>query len=214
MYREGKWVSLSSDLLVPGDIISLPRPKSDAQVVPCDALLLRGECVVNESLLTGESVPQIKESLVSLAASASLAELQTTALSLTDRHKNYVICGGTQLLLASYKAMHSNTSSSTSTSSVAEEKSDGGVEDKHDSTATLAVSKIKTPPDNGCICFVLRTGFDTTQGKLLRTILFSTERVTVNNVEALLFIGVLLVFALVASAFVFLKGLVRVCVPT
>ena len=93
--------------MLPGDIVSLPRPKSDAHTVPCDIVLLRGECVVNESLLTGESVPQIKESLLRLGASG--ADMRAP-LSPHDRHKNYVLCGGTQILLASCKSSSSSSS--------------------------------------------------------------------------------------------------------
>lgn len=43
---------MSSADLVPGDCISLP---TDGMLVPCDAALLTGECMVNESMLTGKS---------------------------------------------------------------------------------------------------------------------------------------------------------------
>lgn len=36
--------------LVPGDIIVIPRT---GFIVPCDAVLLFGHCIVNESMLTG-----------------------------------------------------------------------------------------------------------------------------------------------------------------
>ena len=75
IFRNGHWRGGSTAQLLPGDLVSLgaaealhlPRRrraevKSD-QVVPCDVLLLRGDCIVNEAMLTGESVPQRKEAL-------------------------------------------------------------------------------------------------------------------------------------------------------
>lgn len=43
---------MDSSELVPGDCLVLPQ---EGGVMPCDAALVAGECVVNESSLTGES---------------------------------------------------------------------------------------------------------------------------------------------------------------
>uniref|UniRef100_T1H8S0 Cation-transporting ATPase n=1 Tax=Rhodnius prolixus TaxID=13249 RepID=T1H8S0_RHOPR len=48
---------INSKELVPGDIILIP-PQGCSMM--CDALLLTGTCIVNESVLTGESVPVTK----------------------------------------------------------------------------------------------------------------------------------------------------------
>ncbi|KAF4731703.1 Cation-transporting atpase, partial [Perkinsus olseni] len=61
----------------------------------------------------------------------------------------------------------------------------------------------KAPYKQGAVCYVLRTGFDTVQGKLVRTILYSSERVTgTNSREATTFLLGLVAVALVASAYV------------
>nr|XP_058160286.1 polyamine-transporting ATPase 13A2 isoform X1 [Dasypus novemcinctus] len=53
-----EWINSSE--LVPGDCLVLPQ---EGGPMPCDAALVTGECVVNESSLTGESVPVLKTSL-------------------------------------------------------------------------------------------------------------------------------------------------------
>lgn len=52
-------INLDSSELLPGDIVIVPEGKC----LPCDLVLLTGSAIVNESMLTGESVPVIKTSL-------------------------------------------------------------------------------------------------------------------------------------------------------
>jgi len=47
---------VDSSELVPGDIITVPESKN----LPCDLILLTGSAIVNEAMLTGESIPVIK----------------------------------------------------------------------------------------------------------------------------------------------------------
>jgi len=211
VFRNNAWELLSSDLLVPGDIISLcsdsaavaaavkatsgKRPSKRDEVtiaksqdrdhlVPCDALLLRGSCVVNEAMLTGESVPQIKETLEN--ADDVNASVQISDDNVDAQWKRHLVFSGTSLL------QHSETVSTPNSDA---EQSKG------------AAGKYPRPPDRGCTAVVIRTGFATSQGGLMRKILFATERITANSSETFYFIGVLVIFAVIASAVVLEEGL-------
>uniref|UniRef100_H9H9I3 Polyamine-transporting ATPase 13A3 n=1 Tax=Monodelphis domestica TaxID=13616 RepID=H9H9I3_MONDO len=56
----GETEEIFSTDLVPGDIMIIPL---NGTVMPCDAVLINGTCIVNESMLTGESVPVTKTNL-------------------------------------------------------------------------------------------------------------------------------------------------------
>ena len=59
MERNGSKRQTTSTELVPGDVIEVPENMS----LPCDLILLTGSVIVNEAMLTGESIPVIKSSL-------------------------------------------------------------------------------------------------------------------------------------------------------
>ncbi|NXV75888.1 AT132 ATPase, partial [Atlantisia rogersi] len=86
----GEEMVVSSADLVPGDCFSLP---ADGMLVPCDAALLSGECMVNESMLTGESVPVMKTPLPASSQAAG------TVYS-PEEHRRHTLFCGTQVIQA------------------------------------------------------------------------------------------------------------------
>ncbi|KAF8066823.1 endoplasmic reticulum Ca-transporting P-type ATPase [Lyophyllum atratum] len=167
VYRDGNWVKIQTDALLPGDVVSVVRQQTET-TVPADILLVHGTCIVNEAMLSGESTPLLKESILVLDGSENL--------DVDGNHKNAVLFSGTKILQAG--------------------------------TSGELRAPIKTP-DGGCLGVVLRTGFGTSQGQLVRTMIFSTERISANNLESFLFIGFLLIFAIAASWYVWVKGIER-----
>lgn len=83
----------------------------------------------------------------------------------------------------------------------------------HGGTTVLQVSPqdandshIPISPDKGALAYVSKTGFETSQGSLVRMMIFSSERVSAGNKEAFLFILFLLQFAIAASWYVWVEG--------
>uniref|UniRef100_A0A914V030 Cation-transporting ATPase n=1 Tax=Plectus sambesii TaxID=2011161 RepID=A0A914V030_9BILA len=91
--RSGKVVALSSDQLVPGDLVHIPPHGCTLQ---CDAVLLNGTCIVNESMLTGESVPVTK---VALPETDLTEEVDGAGPIYTNtEHAKHTLYCGTQVL--------------------------------------------------------------------------------------------------------------------
>ncbi|KAH9508704.1 hypothetical protein Btru_049665, partial [Bulinus truncatus] len=105
-------------LLVPGDLIAIP---AHGCIMSCDAVLTAGTCIVNESMLTGESVPVTKTPLMP-------AEDEETYSP--ESHKRHTLFSGTKIVQTRYYGQAKVTA------------------------------------------VVVRTGFNTSKGELVRAILF------------------------------------------
>ena len=69
--------------LVPGDVIEIP----ENSCLPCDLCLLTGSCIVNEAMLTGESIPVIKNSIP-----------YTSDIFNPEEDGKYTLYGGTKVI--------------------------------------------------------------------------------------------------------------------
>jgi len=127
--RNGFWRTVESGELVPGDVYEVTDPSLTQ--LPCDSLLLSGDCIVNESMLTGESVPVSKIP----TTNESLELLDLSASTMHPEVARHMLFCGTKIIRA--RRPH---------------------DDSDEEAAALAM--------------VVRTGFNTTKGALVRSMLF------------------------------------------
>lgn len=148
----GKKEIINSLDVVPGDLLLIPK---NGGTMHCDAVLISGTAIVNESMLTGESLPVTKTSI-------------TKPSFLTDsynevydciKHKRNTLFSGTDVLQTRY---YGN--------------------------------------ENVC-AVVVRTGFSTMKGNLLRSILFPKPIAFQFFKDALMFVGVLSIFGLLGLVY-------------
>ena len=180
VHRRGRWTRRSARELVPGDVVS----------VTANGVNDAGE---------EEVVPA---DLVLVSGDATVTEAMLTGESTPQRKRAMEPGGGqpgdaidtaidkTATLFAGTRVLRAEHGSASGGGAAAA----GGV-------------RVGRPPDKGCVCVVVRTGFGTAQGELVRTILHAGERVTADSWETGAFIAVLLAFASVASTKVLLNGL-------
>jgi cation-transporting ATPase 13A2 len=167
VWRFNQWTNVSSETLVPGDVFLV-----ESAICPCDAILLNGECLVNESMLTGESVPVSKVPVTD----EDLADLDLDSTNPTQSPKisRFFLYGGTKIIRA--KGLRT-------TGSERLPPSPPGMTQ----TPVLAVA--------------VRTGFSTEKGALVRSMLFPKANNFKFYRDSFRFIGVLACIACIGFLF-------------
>lgn len=85
----GQTAAVPAERLVPGDLLVIP---SHGCLMPCDAVLLTGNCILNESMLTGESVPVTKTPVPS----------SNDVIYDTKEHARHTLFCGTKIIQTRY----------------------------------------------------------------------------------------------------------------
>lgn len=172
--------SLDSEELVPGDVFEVTD--SDLTIFPCDAVLLSGDCIVNESMLTGESVPVSKVPVTEMA----LHQLDLSLANVPGDIARHFLFSGTKIVRAR-----------PGTTKPSKKQPENG------STAPQ--------PQRG-LAMVVRTGFNSTKGSLIRSMLFPKPKDFQFYRDSFRFIGILACIAF-AGFLVSTVNFIRMGVP-
>ena len=148
--RNGEWVMDDSATLVPGDVVDVAEPSLNA--FPADLVLLSGDAIVNESMLTGESVPVSK-----VPVEADVVEfLSSSGGEIRPELGRHVVFCGTKIIRI---------------------------------RQTTPPGPLGGEPE--ALGMVVRTGFNTTKGALVRSMLFPKPFGFAFYRDSFRFIGVL-----------------------
>jgi cation-transporting P-type ATPase 13A2 len=83
-YNKIVFYDVPSNDLMPGDVIIVP----ESTKMPCDAIQLTGSSIMNEAMLTGESIPVIKNPLPN----------SSNEYYDPDEDKNFTLYSGTEVI--------------------------------------------------------------------------------------------------------------------
>ncbi|OLY82066.1 putative cation-transporting ATPase [Smittium mucronatum] len=176
VFRDRIWRTTSSLELVPGDVINISGP--NMSIIPCDALILEGNCITNESMLTGESIPVAKTP----SQPDTFDKIDLMDPTFPSEISKHVVFSGTNLIRARKNELGLGGKNWIQLDTKSKERS-------------LDSSSDTSMPAR-CTALVIRTGFNTTKGVLIRSILFPRQSKFKLYEDAFKFIGVLSVIAL------------------
>ncbi|KAM9960008.1 hypothetical protein ACTFIW_007241 [Dictyostelium discoideum] len=166
--NNGRIETIPSTDLAPGDIIEL---KQDF-IMPCDAILLSGQAILNESMLTGESIPVNKYSILSDEEIKSFRQRNNN--NQQQKQQNIIDISDKEI------------------KDLSKEKRSlvfGG---------TVVLKLLSSPSTNDRIlCMVRDTSFQTTKGKLILSILYPKKSHFKFFMESLKFVGFLCFLAVI-----------------
>jgi len=169
----------SSDL-VPGDVIVIAP--DELEIFPCDAILLKGDCIVNESMLTGESMPINKIPI----KDEELKNLDFDKDDIVAKMGNCCFFAGTKIVrVKGDKNKTLITENSTSDNADSENKK------QPKRKRNIKYEK------NSAYALVIRTGFNTAKGSLVRSMLFPKQNFFKFYSDSFKFIFVLFIIALI-----------------
>jgi cation-transporting ATPase 13A3/4/5 len=155
VWRNGHWSTLSSEDLVPGDVFQIKLGSDN--IFPCDAVLLTGDCIVNESMLTGESLPVSKSPIPD--TTLPTLDFEAEEPSSSPHMSKFFLFSGTKIIRVR------------------------GSKEKN--------SSLRHADKRLALALVVRTGFNTAKGSLVRSMLFPRPNTFKFYQDSFRFIGVL-----------------------